>query len=179
MMGGFPFFAVTGQRYNIVKQGPALILDITDHGVADGIDVTLKVADTGRVEFETIVLDPDFCFLQCLESKTASVFWKCLHRPHFLREAKSIRLRLNAPLEDPDGWYSRDTLSREQRRFIHCQKMAEDIADDILTFAPEFIVETINVCPIGQSKRNSCLIPTRSRKCPIYPNSSTQASSRR
>jgi len=149
VVGGFEFVSANRKRGTINESGLGLILDIIDHGIPYGIDVVLRLSNSEQTEFETIVLNPDVCILLCPASKTALMFWKCLTQLRYLSKAKGIELRLKSPFEKYNSGYSCDTLSCEQSRYIRCQRMVEDIADEILTFAPEFDVEMISFDLIG------------------------------
>ena len=129
------------QRVGAVDQRPALVLDFTDRGFDEGIDVTIYPEGSDQILFETILVDSESRVLLVYGGPEAEAFWQCLNTYACIDHAQKLSLTARCRFSPLAIAVSTKSMGRAELRNAGFLRLIEEVLDEFLTREPGVVVE--------------------------------------
>ncbi|HEY9040138.1 MAG TPA: hypothetical protein VIN05_14490 [Roseovarius sp.] len=120
---------------------PALALDITDMGADDGIDVMIHDENTGRILFESVLVDPESRVLLTHGSPETEAFWQCLHARGRVDRDRHLFLTARCRFSLLTAAIFTKRMGRAEVRNVRFLRLVEEMLDELQTREPWMSVE--------------------------------------
>ncbi len=118
-----------------------LALDITDMGVDEGIDVTILDEDSGRIVFETVLVDPESRALMTFGSLETETFWRCLRSQRCDGRRRHLFLTARCRFSLLTAANFTNRMGRREVRNVRFLRLVEELLDELQTRDPGTSVE--------------------------------------
>jgi len=128
------------QNAPIARQS-RLAVEMTDLGFDDGIDVVIFEETTGRVLFETVLVDAGSQVLLTFGNPQAEAFWDCLDTNECLHTAQRLCLAARCHFSLLTPAISLSGMGQAERRNACFMRLVEALIDEFRTRAPNVQVD--------------------------------------
>jgi len=135
-----------------------LAVEMTDLGFDDGIDVVIFEETSGRVLFETVLVDAGSQVLLTFGNPQTEAFWDCLDTHECLHTAQRLCLAARCHFSLLTPAISLSGIGQAERRNACFLRLVEALIDEFRTRAPKVQVD------VTLTQRNRAI-----ERCINYP----------
>jgi len=136
-MQNFPrSFQALWQTPDPAGPSPVLVMDMTDMGANEGIDVVVHVGASGGVVFEAVLAEPESTMLLTSGSVETEAFWQCMRSHIRIHGARQLFLTARCRSSPLAIAVSSLRVGYAERRNVRFLRLVEDILDEFRTREP-------------------------------------------